>query len=118
MNSVLRQMSYSGKYGSPHLDQSGFSPSVQSHNHTFNQSSSSQWRQDTPSSHRQVRQNSHPYIADRHYSREQRYTDHGSDHHYRGRDDFFYEDRNHDGWSHDYDNRRDSRAGKWHSSRH
>ncbi|XP_007172038.1 RNA-binding protein 7 isoform X1 [Balaenoptera acutorostrata] len=120
MNNVLRQMSYGGKFGSPHLDQSGFSPSVQSHNHTFNQSSASQWRQDTPSSQRKVRQNCHPYVVDRHYSREQRYTDHGSDHHYRGsRDDFFYEERNHDGWSHDYDNRRDSgRDGKWRSSRH
>ncbi|XP_054448246.1 RNA-binding protein 7 isoform X2 [Pteronotus mesoamericanus] len=119
MNNVLRQMSYGGKFGSPHLDQSGFSPSVQTHNHTFNQSSSSQWRQDTSSSQRKVRQTSHPYVADRHYSREQRYTDHGSDHHYRGnRDDFFYEDRNHDSWKHDHDNRRDgSRAGKWHSSR-
>lgn len=119
MNNVLRQMSYGGKFGSPHLDQSGFSPSVQSHNHTFNQSSSSQWRQDTPSSQRKVRLNSHPYVMDRHYSREQRYSD-VSDHHYRGnRDDFFYEDRNHDGWSHDYDNRRDSgRNGKWRSSRH
>uniref|UniRef100_A0A8C0SFD3 RRM domain-containing protein n=1 Tax=Canis lupus familiaris TaxID=9615 RepID=A0A8C0SFD3_CANLF len=48
MNSVLRQMSYGGKFGSPHLDPSGFSPS---HSHSFNQSSSSQWRQDTPSSH-------------------------------------------------------------------
>ncbi|XP_017378802.1 RNA-binding protein 7 isoform X1 [Cebus imitator] len=117
MNSALRQMSYGGKFASPPLDQSGFSPS---HSHSFNQSSSSQWRQDTPSSQRKVRMNSHPYLADRHYSREQRYTDHGSDHHYRGsRDDFFYEDRNHDGWSHDYDNRRDSsRDGKWRSSRH
>ncbi|XP_022368762.1 RNA-binding protein 7 isoform X1 [Enhydra lutris kenyoni] len=113
MNSVLRQMSYGGKFGSPHLDPSGFSPS---HSHSFNQSSSSQWRQDTPSSQRKVRQNSHPYIPDRHHSREQRYTDHGSDHHYRGnRDDYFYEDRNPDG----YDNRRDSsRDGKWRSSRH
>lgn len=118
MNNVMRQMSYGGKYGSPHLDQSGYSPSVQSHNHTFNQSSSSQWRQDTPSQ-RKVRQNSYPYVADRHYSREQRYSDHGSDHHYRGSREDFYEDRNHDGWSHDYDNRRDSsRAGKWHSARH
>lgn len=117
MNSVLRQMSYGGKFGSPHLDPSGFSPS---HSHSFNQSSSSQWRQDTPSSQRKVRQNSHPYIPDRHYSREQWYTDHGSDHHYRGsRDDCFSEDRNPDGWSHDYDNRRDnSRDGKWRSSRH
>ncbi|KAK2508215.1 hypothetical protein MC885_021136 [Smutsia gigantea] len=120
MNSVLRQMPYGGKFGSPHLDQSGFSPSVQSHNHTFNHSSSSQWRQDTPSPQRKVRQNSYPYVADRHYAREQRYTDLGPDHHYRGcRDDFFYEDRSHDGWSHDYDNRRDaSREGKWRSSRH
>ncbi|XP_008259350.1 RNA-binding protein 7 isoform X1 [Oryctolagus cuniculus] len=120
MNSVLRQMSYGGKFGSPHVDQSGFSPSVQSHNHAFIPSSSSQWRQDTPSSQRKGRQNSHPYLADRHYSREQRHSDHGSDRHYRGsRDDFFYEDRNHDGWSHDYDNRRDSsRDGKWRSSRH
>ncbi|XP_055234906.1 RNA-binding protein 7-like [Gorilla gorilla gorilla] len=120
MNSALRQMSYGGKFGSSPLDQSGFSPSVQSHSHSFNQSSSSQWCQGTPSSQRKVRMNSHPYLADRHYSREQRCTDHGSDHHYRGkRDDFFYEDRNHDGWSHDYDNRRDSsRDGKWRSSRH
>ncbi|XP_062049314.1 RNA-binding protein 7-like [Lepus europaeus] len=120
MSSVLRQMSYGGKFGSPHVDQSGFSPSVQSHNHACIQSSSSQWCQDTPSSRRKGRQNSHPYLADRHYSREQRHSDHGSDRHYRGsHDDFFYEDRNHDGWSHDYDNRRDSsRDGKWRSSRH
>ncbi|ERE74500.1 RNA-binding protein 7 [Cricetulus griseus] len=119
MNSVFRQMSYGGKFGSPHADQSGFSPSVQPHGHTFNQSSSSQWRQDALSLQRK-RQNSHPYLADRHYSREQRYSDHGSDYHYRGgREDFYYDDRNHDGWSHDYDNRRDSsRGGKWPSSRH
>lgn len=110
MNNVLRQMSYGGKFGSPHLDQSGFPPSVQSHNHSYNQSSSSQWRQDAQSSLRKARQSSHPYLADRHYSREQHYRGH--------RDDYFYEDRNHDGWSHDHDNRRDSsRAGKWHSSR-
>ncbi|XP_055963503.1 RNA-binding protein 7 [Sorex fumeus] len=134
MNSVLRQMSYGGKFGSPHLDQSGFSPSVQSHNLTFNQSSSSQWRQDPAAAQRKVRQSSHPYVADRHYGREQRYpdceqrysdrepryTEHGPDHHYRGsREDFFYEDRSHDGWSQDYDMRRDSsRDGKWRSSRH
>ena len=35
MNSVLRKMSYGGKFSSPHLDQPGFSPSVQSYNHTF-----------------------------------------------------------------------------------
>lgn len=135
MNSVLRQMSYGGKFGSPHLDQSGFSPSVQSqsHNHSFNPSSSSQWRQDPAAPLRKGRQNSHPYIADRHgreqrfpdceqrYSdREPRYSEHSPDHHYRGsRDDFFYEDRSHDGRSQDYDVRRDSsRDGKWRSSRH
>ncbi|XP_054936007.1 RNA-binding protein 7-like [Physeter macrocephalus] len=120
MNSALRQMSYGGEFGSPHLDQSGFSLSVQSHNHTFNQSSTSQWGQDTPLSQRKVRQNSHPRVVDRHYSREQHYTHHGADHDYRGsRDDFFYEERNHDDWSHDYDNRRDSGSdGKWRSSRH
>lgn len=119
MNSVYRQMSYAGKFGSPHADQLGFSSSAQPHGHTFNQSSSSQWRQDALSSQRK-RQNSHPYLADRHYTREQRYSDHGSDYHYRGgREDFYYDDRNHDGWSHDYDNRRDSsRGGKWPSSRH
>ncbi|XP_032492143.1 LOW QUALITY PROTEIN: RNA-binding protein 7-like [Phocoena sinus] len=117
MNSILRQMSYGGKFGSPHLDQSGFSPSVQSHNHTFNQSSTSQWRQDTPLSWRKVRENSHPYIVDRHYCHEQLYTDHGSNHHCRGnRDDFFYEERNHDGWSHDYNRRDSGRDGKWRSS--
>ncbi|XP_060036014.1 RNA-binding protein 7 isoform X2 [Erinaceus europaeus] len=120
MNNVLRQMSYGGMYGSPLLDQSGFSPSIQSHNHSFNQSSSSRWRQDTPSTLRKARQNSYPYTVDKHYGRDQHHTDHGSDHHYRGnRDDFFYEDRNHDSRSHDYDNRWDSnRDGKWHSSRH
>ena len=35
MDSVFRQMSHGGKFGSPYLDQSGFSPSVQSYNHTF-----------------------------------------------------------------------------------
>uniref|UniRef100_A0A8C6RG97 RNA-binding protein 7 n=1 Tax=Nannospalax galili TaxID=1026970 RepID=A0A8C6RG97_NANGA len=120
MNNVLRQISYGGKFGSLHVDQLGFSPSVQSHNQNYNQSSSSQWRQNTLASQRKVRQNSHPYLADRHYSREQRYSDHGSVYHYRGgRDNFFYEDRNHDGWNHNYDNRRDSsRDGNWHSSRH
>ncbi|XP_029770821.1 RNA-binding protein 7 [Suricata suricatta] len=119
MNSILRQMSYGGKFGSPHLDPSGFSPAAQSHNPTFSQSGP-QWRQETPSSQRKVRQNSHPYALDRHYGREQRYADHGSDHHYRGsREDYFHEERNPDGWSHDYESRRDSsRDGKWRSSRH
>ncbi|XP_045442227.1 RNA-binding protein 7-like isoform X2 [Pipistrellus kuhlii] len=107
MNDVLRQMPYGGKFGPPHLDQSGFSPPVQSHNHNYNQSSSFQWRQDTPASLRKSRQSSHPYLLDRYHSHEQHYRGH--------RDGYFYEVRNRDGWSHDHDNRRDrSRAGKWH----
>ncbi|EGW10161.1 RNA-binding protein 7 [Cricetulus griseus] len=115
----IPKVSYGGKFGSLHADQSGLSPSVQSHGHTFNQSSSSQWRQDALSLQRK-RRNSHPYLADRPYSCEQRYSDHGSSYHYRGGgEDFCYDDRNHDGWGHDYDNRRDSsRGGKWTSSRH
>lgn len=42
MNNVLRQRSYGRKLGSPHLDRSGFSPSVQSHNHSYKESPSSQ----------------------------------------------------------------------------
>lgn len=57
------------------------------------------------------------YLVDRYYSWEQCYIDYGFDYYYRGnrdRDDFFYEDRNYDGWSYDYENRRDSsRDGKW-----
>ncbi|XP_044525513.1 RNA-binding protein 7 isoform X2 [Gracilinanus agilis] len=122
MNNVLwqQQGSFSGKFVPQHLDQPSFTPSGQQHGHSFNLSSSSQWCQDTPMSQRKTRQNSHPYQSDRLYSREQRYGDHGSDHHYRGnRDDSYYEDRIHDGWSHDYDSRREnSRDGKWRPSRH
>ncbi|XP_049642927.1 RNA-binding protein 7-like [Suncus etruscus] len=98
MDNILRQMSYDGKFDSPHLDQSGFSPSVQSHSHSYYQSSKSQWLQDIPASQHKVRLSSHPYIADRHYSHEQQYPDckqcygdHSSNHHYRGsRYDFFH----------------------------
>ncbi|KAL6073428.1 hypothetical protein STEG23_033169 [Scotinomys teguina] len=105
--------------GASYKDQSEFSPSGQSYAHTFIQSPSSQWRQNALSLQRK-RQSSHPYLADRHYSHEQRYSDHGSDYHYRGgREDFYYDDRNHNDCSHDYDNRRDSsRGGKWPSPRH
>ncbi|NXW57080.1 RBM7 protein, partial [Eurystomus gularis] len=45
---------------------------------------------------------------------------HDAEHHYRGgREEPAYEDRHRDGWSHDYDYRRESyREGKWHPSRH
>ncbi|XP_001507009.3 RNA-binding protein 7 isoform X1 [Ornithorhynchus anatinus] len=122
MNNVFRSpgSQYGGKFGSQHPDHGGFSPPGPPHGHSYSSSSSSQRRQDSPLSHRKVRQNSHPYQSDRHHSREPRYGDHGPDHHYRGgREDFCYEDRVQDGWSHDYDNRRDnSRDGKWRPSRH
>ncbi|XP_040832901.1 RNA-binding protein 7 isoform X1 [Ochotona curzoniae] len=118
MNNVLRQMPYGGKFGSPHVDQSGFSPSVQSHNHPYSQSSSSQWRQDTPLPPRKVRQNSHPYLADRHYGREPRLSDPMSERHYRGGREDSSEDRNHDGWSADYDRRDGRREGRWRTARH
>ncbi|XP_004712867.1 RNA-binding protein 7 isoform X1 [Echinops telfairi] len=120
MNSAFRHVSYSGKFGSTQLDQSGFSPAAQSPSSSFNQSPSSQWRQDASSSQRKARQNSHPYVVDRQYSWEQCYSDHASDRYRGSREDFFYEDRNHDTWSHAYDSRRENggRDGKWRSSRH
>ncbi|XP_067421848.1 RNA-binding protein 7 isoform X1 [Emydura macquarii macquarii] len=141
MNSgTWQQSQYSGKYGSPHSDQSNYTSPGQQHSHSFNQSSGSQIqrRPDGSSAQRKNRLNSHPYPTDsRHLNREQRFGDYGSDHHYRGnrdeysyedrshdpgsdhysrgnRDEYCYEDRTHDGWSHDY-NRRD---GKWRPSRH
>uniref|UniRef100_A0A8D0GJP3 RNA binding motif protein 7 n=1 Tax=Sphenodon punctatus TaxID=8508 RepID=A0A8D0GJP3_SPHPU len=142
---------YSGKYGSPHSDQSSSSSSGhQQHSHSFNQSASpqTQRRPEASSAPRKNRLSSYPYQADsRHYNREQRFGDYGSEHHYRGnreeysyeernhdpgsdahpyrgsreeyREEYCYEDRNHNGWSHDYDNRRESiRDGKWRPSRH
>ncbi|XP_017934083.2 RNA-binding protein 7, partial [Manacus vitellinus] len=44
---------------------------------------------------------------------------HDAEHHYRGGRDEPYDDRHRDGWSHDYDHRRESyREAKWHLSRH
>ncbi|XP_029428891.1 RNA-binding protein 7 [Rhinatrema bivittatum] len=103
--------------------QSGFtlqSPQQQQYQHSFSQSLSPQRWQD-PAMQRKNRQGSHPYQSDnRQYSREQRSGDQTPDHRYRGnRDDFSYEDRVQDGWSHDYDQRREScRDGKWRPSRH
>uniref|UniRef100_A0A8D0GL50 RNA binding motif protein 7 n=1 Tax=Sphenodon punctatus TaxID=8508 RepID=A0A8D0GL50_SPHPU len=152
LNSTMWQQSqYSGKYGSPHSDQSSSSSSGhQQHSHSFNQSASpqTQRRPEASSAPRKNRLSSYPYQADsRHYNREQRFGDYGSEHHYRGnreeysyeernhdpgsdahpyrgsreeyREEYCYEDRNHNGWSHDYDNRRESiRDGKWRPSRH
>ncbi|NXH66201.1 RBM7 protein, partial [Hydrobates tethys] len=50
------------------------------------------------------------------YGFEERGHDAGAEHHYR---EPAYEDRHRDGWSHDYDYRRESyREAKWHLSRH
>lgn len=137
MHGAMRQQSqYGGKYDHP-----GFAASGYQHGHSFNHSSASQmqWRPDVAAL-RKTRMGSHPYYSDsRHFGREQRFGDrgpdycrgkrddygfedrgHDSDHHYRGsRDDFVYEDRNREGWSHDYENRRENyREGKWRLSRH
>ncbi|XP_035201995.1 RNA-binding protein 7 [Oxyura jamaicensis] len=139
MHGAMRQQSqYGGKYDHP-----GFAASGYQHGHSFNHSPASQmqWRPDVAAL-RKTRMGSHPYYSDsRHFGREQRFGDRGpdycrgkrddygfedrghdsgSDHHYRGsRDDFIYEDRNREGWSHDYDNRRENyREGKWRPSRH
>ncbi|NXM74550.1 RBM7 protein, partial [Serilophus lunatus] len=74
-----------------------------------------------------ARLGSHPYAADsRHFGRERfdygrgKREEHGfeergheAEHHYRG------DDRHREGWSHDYEHRRDSpRDGRWHPARH
>ncbi|XP_030394359.1 RNA-binding protein 7 isoform X2 [Gopherus evgoodei] len=144
MNSgTWQQSQYSGKYGSPHSDQSTYTSPGQQQSHSFNQSSGSQMqrRPDGSSAQCKNRLNSHPYM-DRHFNREQRFGDYGSDHHYRGnrdeysyedrsphdpgsdhysrgnRDEYCYEDRSHDGWSQDYNRRENYRDGKWRPSWH
>uniref|UniRef100_A0A8C3XLD4 RNA-binding protein 7 n=1 Tax=Chelydra serpentina TaxID=8475 RepID=A0A8C3XLD4_CHESE len=125
--------------------QSSYTSPGQQQSHSFNQSSGSQMqrRPDGSSAQRKNRLNSHPYHMDsRHFNREQRFGDYGSDHHYRGnrdeyshedrsphdpgsdhysrgnRDEYCYEDRSHDGWSQDYNRRENYRDGKWRPSRH
>ncbi|NWU77881.1 RBM7 protein, partial [Onychorhynchus coronatus] len=84
---------------------------------------------------RKGRLGSHPYPPDsRHFGRERFGPDYGrgkrddygfderghdAEHHYRGSRDELYDDRHRDGWSHDYDHRRESyREAKWHPARH
>ncbi|NXM31815.1 RBM7 protein, partial [Oxyruncus cristatus] len=84
---------------------------------------------------RKGRLGAHPYPPDsRHFGRERFGPDYGrskrddygfderghdSEHHYRGSRDEPYNDRHRDGWSHDYDHRRESyREAKWHPVRH
>ncbi|NXQ87493.1 RBM7 protein, partial [Nyctibius grandis] len=72
---------------------------------------------------RKARLSAHPYQAEsRHFGREPRFGERGHDaeqHYWGGREEPAYEDRHRDGWSHDYDYRRESyREAKWHPSRH
>ncbi|XP_054854550.1 RNA-binding protein 7 [Eublepharis macularius] len=124
MNSVLWQPSqYSGRHSSPHSEPSGFASPGHQPSYSFNPSSASQMqrRPEVVSAQRKNRVSSHPYPADsRHYCREQRLGDCGSEHYFRGvRDEYCHDDRNYGGWSHDYDTRRENcRDGKWRPSRH
>ncbi|NWI27898.1 RBM7 protein, partial [Sula dactylatra] len=140
MNSAMwQQPQFGGKYEQP-----GFTlPGYQQAPHAFHPSPASQMprRPEAPAP-RKVRLSAHPYHPEgRHFGREQRFGERGPDYcrgkreeygfeerghdagpelHYRGgREEPAYEDRHRDGWSHDYDYRRESyREAKWHLSRH
>ncbi|NXN14360.1 RBM7 protein, partial [Indicator maculatus] len=126
MNSTLRsQPHFGGKYELP-----GYAPlSYQHPPHAFHPPAAlSVPRRPEPPAARKVRLSAHPYHAEgRHFGRE-RFGERGFDerghhepeHHYRGgRDEPAYDDRHREGWSHDYDYRRESyREGRWHPSRH
>nr|XP_033774370.1 RNA-binding protein 7 [Geotrypetes seraphini] len=126
MNNVLwqqQQPQLSPVSASQHSVQSGFTlqtPQQQQYHHSFNQNLTPQrWQEST--TQRKNRQSSHPYQSEsRQYNWEQRSGDQTPDYRYRGsRDDFSYEDRVQDGWSQDYDQRRENcRDGKWRPSRH
>ncbi|NXX58921.1 RBM7 protein, partial [Scopus umbretta] len=128
---VRQQPQFGGKYEQP-----GFAlPGYQQAPHAFHPSPASQMPR-RPEAPRKGRLSAHPYHLDsRHFGREQRFGERGPDfcrgfderghdagaeHHYRaGREEPAYEDRHRDGWSHDYDYRRESyREAKWHPSRH
>ncbi|NWH47083.1 RBM7 protein, partial [Fregata magnificens] len=140
MNSTMwQQPQFGGKYEQP-----GFAlPGYQHAPHAFHPSPASQMpRRPEVLAPRKGRLSAHPYHPDsRHFGREQRFGERGPDycrgkreeygfeerghdagpeHHYRGgREEPAYEDRHRDGWSHDYDYRRESyREAKWHPSRH
>ncbi|NXL11944.1 RBM7 protein, partial [Mesembrinibis cayennensis] len=135
-----QQPQFGGKYEQP-----GFAlPGYQQAPHAFHPSPASQMPPRRPEAPvpRKGRLSAHPYHPDsRHFGREQRFGERGPDycrgkreeygfeerghdaggeHHYRlGREEPAYEDRHRDGWSHDYDYRRESyREAKWHPSRH
>ncbi|XP_064327095.1 RNA-binding protein 7 [Phalacrocorax carbo] len=136
---MWQQPAFSGKYKQPGFALPGYQPAP----HAFHPVPASQMprRAEAPAPHK-ARLSAHPYHPDgRHFGREQRFGERGPDycrgkreeygfeerghdagpeHHYRGsREEPAYEDRHRDGWSHDYDYRRDSyREAKWHPSRH
>ncbi|KFV56825.1 RNA-binding protein 7, partial [Gavia stellata] len=139
MNSAMwQQPQYGRKYEQP-----GFPlPAYQQAPHAFHPSPASQTLR-RPEVPRKGRLSAHPYHPSdsRHFGREQRFGERGPDycrgkreeygfeerghdasaeHHYRGgREEPAYEDRHRDGWSHDYDYRRESyREAKWHPARH
>ncbi|NXF89331.1 RBM7 protein, partial [Eubucco bourcierii] len=107
-----------------------YAPPGYQHPHAFHPSAAPPmpWRPELPAV-RKGRLSAHPYHPEsRHFGREQRFGErsfderghHDPEHHYRGgRDEPAYDDRHRDGWSHDYDYRRESyREGRWHPSRH
>ncbi|NXF33221.1 RBM7 protein, partial [Nyctibius bracteatus] len=121
MHSAGRQQPpFGGKYEQP-----GFPlPAYQHAPLAFHPSKPSQMpRRPEGPAPRKARLSAHPYQAEsRHFGREPRFGERGHDaeQHYRGgREEPAYEDRHRDGWSHDYDYRRESyREAKWHPSRH
>ncbi|XP_054032044.1 RNA-binding protein 7 [Dryobates pubescens] len=124
MNSTLRsQPPFGGKYELP-----GYAPPGYQHPpHAFHPPAALPRRPEPPAV-RKVRLSAHPYHAEgRHFGRErfgergfEERGHHEPEHHYRGgRDEPAYDERHRDGWSHDYDYRRESyREGRWHPSRH
>ncbi|NXA04825.1 RBM7 protein, partial [Sapayoa aenigma] len=132
MNSAVRQQpQFGGKYEQP-----GFAPPGYPHTFHVPPGSPGPRRPEGPAL-RKARLGTHPYPPDsRHFGRDRfgergpdygrsKREEHGFDerghdaeHHYRGGSSP-YDDRHRDGWSHDYDHRRESyREAKWHPARH
>ncbi|NXC36294.1 RBM7 protein, partial [Campylorhamphus procurvoides] len=127
---VLRQQpQFVGKYEQP-----GFAPPGYPHAfHALPPPGSPVPRRPEGSAPRKGRLSSHPYPPDsRHFGRERfdygrgkrdefgfDERGHDGEHHYRGGREEPYDDRHRDGWSHEYDYRRETyREAKWHPARH
>ncbi|NWR36733.1 RBM7 protein, partial [Tachuris rubrigastra] len=124
------QPQFGGKYEQP-----GFAPPSYPHAfHALPPGSPVPRRTEGPVP-RKGRLGAHPYLPDsRHFSHERFGPDYGrgkrddygfdkrghdAKHHYRGSRGEPYDNRHRDGWSHDYDHRRESyREAKWHLARH